>query len=149
MATQFKAPYQSLYEAGLARQRENEARQRGLLTRQAAVGGLKTSGVSQLPQEALSREAVRSEADLGARVAGQQEQERLGDIEFGRRKELMNLQASLLEAASAKERAAERKRRKAGGAGRLIGAGLGAAAGALLPGATALEGAQLGSYFGD
>jgi len=144
MATKFKGNYQSMYEAGLARQRENEARQRSLATQSAVRGGV-TGGVSQLPQQAIGREALRSEGDLGARVAQAQESERLGEIDFNRRKELMSLQASLIEAANAKERAAERKRRKAGGAGRLIGGVIGGVAGSVIPGAGTIAGAKLGS----
>lgn len=148
MATQFKGPYQSIYEAGLVRQRESEARQRGMATRQAARSGISSSGVSQLPQDEISREALRSEGDLGARVAQAQEAERLGELEFNRRKQLMELQSSLVEAANAKERAAERKRRKAAGTGRLIGGLVGGIAGSVIPGAGTLAGAKLGMGLG-
>lgn len=131
MATQFTAPYQSIYEAGLARQRENEARQRGLALRRAQAQGVMTSGVSQLPQQDISREAMRAEADLGARVGQAQEAERLQDKAYDQRLGLMERQASLAEAAEARRASMLRRQQKAALGGQIIGAVTGGVTGAL------------------
>lgn len=124
---EFKGPYQDIYSAARARLKEGEARQRGAALRRSARQGVMTSGVSQIPQDAITREAMLEESDLGARIAGQQEQERLGDKRFGQQKELMQFQADLSEAAAGRARKLARQQAKSGLvsqiAGGLIGAG--------------------------
>jgi len=127
----FTPVYQSVYDAALARQRDSEARQRAAATNSAARAGVMTSGVSQIPQEAIGQEALRSEADLGAKVAQAQEGERLQDKEFEQRKELMNLQATLTEAAAARERELLRKQGKSDITGQIVGGVVGGAGGAI------------------
>jgi len=123
----FTAPYQKVYAAALARQRENEARKRAMMTGAAQRAGVRTSGVSQIPQGEISREALRSEADIGAEVAQQQEQERLMKEKWAQEEKMYGM--SLAEAA--RERARQRRDAKAGATGQLIGTGI-TVAGALL-----------------
>lgn len=124
--SQFSAPYQSIYEAGIARQRALEARKRAMALSGAQRAGVATSGVSQLPQQEITTEAMRGEAELGAEVGRQAEAERLADKAYAQRKELTNISI----AAEAEQRALDRKNarrgQKAGIAGQVIGAGLGA-----------------------
>ncbi len=125
MATQFTGPYQSIYEAGLARQREEEARLRAAAGRRASLAGVSQSGVSQIPQDEISRESLRDVAELGGRVAQAQEEERLQDKAFDQRKELMSLRASIDELAAARERKRRRDEEKAGYGSQLIAGALG------------------------
>lgn len=120
----FTAAYQRIYDAAMARQKENEARKRALMTQAAANAGVMTSGVGQIGQGAISQEALRSEADIGANVAQQEEQERLMDKKFEQDKELYGLSV----AEAARERARQRRDAKAGVSGQLIGTGLTVAA---------------------
>lgn len=123
---QFTPPYQSIYDTARARLRQGEARQRGAVLRRAARQGIQTSGVSEIPQEAISREAMQEEAELGARVEQAQESERLQDKAFGQRKELLQMQADIAEAAAARARKLERERAKSGLTGQLGSAAIGA-----------------------
>ena len=123
MATKFTAPYQSIYDQALARQRESVGRARGQATRGAARARVSTSGVSQLPQQNIDREAVRGEADLGARVGEAAEAERLQDKAFSQRLQLWNLE----ELARSRERRRQRSAAKAGVTGQIIGGALSAA----------------------
>lgn len=116
----FSAARQSIYDAAIARQRENEARQRAQMTGAAARAGVRTSGVGQIGQSAISQEALRSEGDIGAEMASQEEQERIGDKRFLQEKEMYGM--SLAEAA--RERARQRRDAKAGNTGQMIGAGI-------------------------
>lgn len=116
----FTAAYQSIYDAAMARQRENEARKRALMTAAAAQAGVQTSGVGQIGQGAISQEALRSEADIGANVAQQQEQERLMERKFEQDKELYGMSV----AEAARERARQRRDAKAGMTGQIIGSGI-------------------------
>lgn len=125
MASQFTGPYQSIYEAAIARQREEEARQRGMAVRRAGAAGVSRSGVSEIPQDAISREALRDTMDIGANVAQAQEGERLQDKSFEQRKELMQLQNSMDEIAAAAERRRRREAESAGYGAQLISAGIG------------------------
>lgn len=129
MATTFSAPYQSIYAAGLARQREEEARRRALLGGAAARAGV--SSFSGGAQDAVSQEAARLASDLEGRVASAQEEERLGGVQFERQKELLDRQASLQELAAARERDFMRKQGRAGVWNQLIGAAVGGVGGAL------------------
>lgn len=126
---QFTGPYQSIYEAARARLREGEARQRGAALRRASRQGVQTSGVSQIPQDAISREAMLEESELGGRVAQMQESERLQDKAFAQRKELLGLQADIAAAAEARQRRLLKQQGQSALIGQLGGAGLGALAG--------------------
>lgn len=128
---QFNPVYQSIYEAALARQREIEARQRGLATTGAARAGVMTSGVGQLPQAEIGRTAEKSEMQIGAQVGEAQEGERLQDKAVEQRKELMKLESSLAEAALARQRELERQAGKSGITGQLIGGLVGGVGGAV------------------
>ena len=127
----FTGPYQDIYSAARARLRESEARQRGAALRRVSRQGVRTSGVGQIPQDAISREAMLEEADLGARIAGQQEQERLADKRFSQQKELVQFQADLAAAADARARKLARQQAKSGLTSQIIGAGLGGVGGYL------------------
>lgn len=116
MATEFQGPYQSLYEAGRGRLRASEARRRALSLSDAARRGITTSGVSQLPQDEITRTYAQEERELESDISGRQEAERLADKRFGQQKELVSLQASLAEAA-------ERRRRKYADRDALFGLG--------------------------
>jgi len=127
-ASTFNPTYQTLYDAGVQRIRKQTARQRALATNAAASRGVNTSGVSELPLDAINAAAVDSEANLAADVAGQQEQERLMDKRFDQQKELTALSGSLAEAAQDRLYSRERRNNKAALLSNLIGAGLGAGA---------------------
>lgn len=121
----FKGPYQDIYSAARSRLRESEARQRaGALTR-AARQGVMTSGVSQVPQDAISREAMMEEGDLGARIAGQQEQERLADKRFDQQKELIAIGENYRALAEARARRAQRSAARSGLTSQIAGGLLG------------------------
>jgi hypothetical protein len=116
MATEFQGPYQSLYEAGRGRLRASEARRRAFSLADTARRGITTSGVSQLPQDEITRTYAQEERELESDISGRQEAERLADKRFGQQKELIGLQASLAEAA-------ERRRRKYSDRDALFGLG--------------------------
>lgn len=128
---EFTGPYQDIYSAARARLRESEARQRGGALARSARQGVMTSGVSQIPQDAISREAIMSEQDLGARIAGQQEQERLADKRFGQQKELVQMQADLQAAAEARARKLAKQQGRSALMGQLGGAVIGGVGGYL------------------
>jgi len=127
----FSKPYQSIYDAAVARLKESEAAQRARMLNAAARAGVQTSGVGQIPQGAISKEVINKEADLGAKVAGMEETERLQDKAVEQRKELLKLSASLSEAAAARERKYRRSLARSGIYSSLIGAGLGGVSGYL------------------
>ena len=127
----FTAPYQSIYDAAIARQRETEARQRAGALSAAGRMGVSTSGVSQIPQNAIAAEAIRSEGDIGADVAAQQEQERLNLLKFDQQKELMNMQNQFALSMAADERARQRAAGKSQLIGQIGGAVLGGVGGGL------------------
>ena len=126
MAIGFTAPYQSIYEAGTARIQESAARKRAAASRGSARAGVRTSGVSRIPQGAIGAEELRSEADLAANLAQQQEGERLMERRAVIRKELLRLQGDISAAAEARRAALERELASSGRTGRLGGAGLAA-----------------------
>ncbi len=101
----FSETYQRIYDAAIARQRENEAKKRAMLTNAAANAGVQTSGVAQIGQGAISQEALRSEGDIGANVAQQQEQERLQQEQFAQQEKLYGMQL----AEAARERRRQRR----------------------------------------
>ena len=123
---EFTGPYQNIYEAAKARLREKTGAERGAAVRRAGAAGVRTSGVSQLPQEAITREAMLEEADLGARVGQAQESERLQDKAFGQEKELLSLRADIAAAAEARARKLAKQQGESALMGQLGGAGLGA-----------------------
>jgi hypothetical protein len=123
---EFTGPYQNIYEAAKARLREKTGQERGAAVRRAGAAGVRTSGVSQLPQEAITREAMLEEADLGARVGQAQEAERLQDKAFGQEKEMLSLRADIAAAAEARARKLAKEQGASALAGQLGGAGLGA-----------------------
>jgi hypothetical protein len=123
---EFRGPYQDIYEAAKARLRADEARQRGAATRRSASLGLKTSGVSALPQQEITRGVMQQEADIGARVGQAQEAERLQDKAFGQEKEMLALRSDIAAAADARARKLARSQGKTQLIGQLGGAGLGA-----------------------
>ena len=128
MPTTFSPAYQSLYEAGLNRIRQQTARQRALATNAAAARGVNTSGVAELPLGDINEAAVDAEANLSADVAGQQKDEELMQKRFEQQKELLQMQGSLAEAAQDRLYNRERRDRKSALISNLIGAGLGAGA---------------------
>ena len=118
---EFTGNYGRIYEAGLARLRRSEARQRGRATQAAGRAGVATSGVSLIPQEAIGQSALEAETALGGEVAGMAEQERLGERRFQQQMEMLDKEYSLREAAE--RRAASRRK---GALGRqLIATGIG------------------------
>lgn len=124
MAAQFNQNYQTIYDAGLARQREDEARRRALLGGAAARAGVSAS--SGGAQDEISREAARAASDLEGRVASAQEEDRQGEVQFGRQLQLLDRQSTLEEQRAARDRDAQRKARRANiwsqGIGGLVGA---------------------------
>lgn len=126
-APTFNPTYQTLYDAGLNRIRKQTARQRALATNAAASRGVNTSGVSELPLDAINAAAVDSEANLSADVAGQQEQERLMDERFAQEKELMGIRNDYAQAAEDRLYKRNKKSAKSALTADLIGAGIGAA----------------------
>jgi hypothetical protein len=133
MATQeFNGPYQSIYDAAMARLRANTAGQRGMALRSANANGVVSSGVSQIPQQGIDAEALRQEGDIGANVAQAQETERLQDKGVAQKKELLDFEAGLSAQAQDRLYGLQKKLAAAGQTGQLIGGGMSA----------------LGSYFG-
>lgn len=123
---EFTGPYQSIYEAAKSRLKAAEGRQRGAALRRSASLGLKTSGVSSLPQQEITRDVMQQEADIGARVGQAQEAERLQDKAFGQEKEMLALRADIAAAADARARRLARQQGQSELAGQIGGAGLGA-----------------------
>jgi hypothetical protein len=118
---------QSVYEAGLARLEENARQKRAMATNAAGVAGVRTSGVSQIPQEEIDRGAVLAESQLGSDVAQIDEMNRRADENFERQKELLGLQNDLATAAQdrwwKKQQDQESNNRWA----QILGGGIGAA----------------------
>lgn len=123
---EFTGPYQSIYEAAKSRLKAEEARQRGAALRRSARTVGKTSGVSSLPQQEITRDVMQQEADIGARVGQAQEAERLQDKAFSQEKEMLALRADIAAAADARARRLAKQQGIAELGGQVAGAGLGA-----------------------
>ena len=94
--SQFSNPnYQTVYDAGMARLAEIERQKRAMATNAAGTAGVRESGVSQIPQDEISRGAVLAESQLGSDVAQQQEQERLQQEQFAQQEKMVQEQADL------------------------------------------------------
>lgn len=117
--------YQSMYDVGLKRLQQNEARRRAIALQGAARSGVNTSGVGQIPMEAIGKDAAQREAELGSEVEMQQDQERLADKRFTQQKELMQYQADLAEIAAARQRKRDKAAAKSGMWSDVIGAATG------------------------
>ena len=123
MAQKFSAPYESVYQSGLARRRQIEADKRRRATRGARRARVGSSGVGQLPQADITRESLRGEQDFAGQVGLAAETERLQDKQFKQKLQLWRM------GETERERERERQRRagKSGIKGQIIGATLGAA----------------------
>ena len=115
--------YAPAYEAALSRLRAGVARQRSDLAQAVASRGVRTSGVSFIPQETLERGAAEAEAGLIGDFSLRNAQDNIEDRRISQEQafrlkyagEMANLQDSL-------------QRRLSGNQlkGQLIGAGIGA-----------------------
>jgi len=125
--------YKEQYDERIKRLREREAVRKSQSLGGAAAKRIRTSGVSQIPIQAIGKQSARLEEGVSSDVASQQDQERLNKVRFEEQKELTKLRGSLSAAAAARVAAAERKARKAGLWSNVAAAGLGFATEYLKP----------------
>ena len=122
MISQYSNPNsQRVYDAGMARLSEIERQKRAMATNAAARAGVRSSGVSLIPQDEISRGAILAESQLGSDVAQQDEAERLQNERFQQQRLLMQEQGAWNEAVADRERNYYKRTGKAGQTGQIVG----------------------------
>ena len=117
----FTGPYQSIYDAAMARINATGAAKKGAALRGAAQAGVMTSGVGQMPNQAIDKETQMEGADLAGNVAGKQYQD---TIDLANQKDLLQFQAGLSQAAQERQYQMNKKLSKQNQLATLGGAGL-------------------------